>query len=303
MAGPPLAADPLAEEAVRAYLRCAARAGQRDRGLRVFGRFRLGLRQEMGLEPEAATVRLHAALLEASPTAVAPVPRPRRASGTPFFGREEELESLGAHLARPDHRLLTLSGPGGAGKTRLAREALEGARETFGAAAHFVPLEAADSAAALVSAMAAATGLKLGGAQPPLGQLLAFLGSGRHLLVLDNFEQPGVREETLAAVLALLEGTGGVTLLVTSRRRLGLQAEWVMALGGLAYPGHPDLAAAARSSAVRLFVERAGRVRPGFALGGGNVASLVEICQLCGGLPLALELSAAWAGSLSAPES
>ena len=299
-----LAADPYAEEALRVYLRAAVKDGQRARATQTYERFCTQLQRELGLEPERSTQELYAALLAGAVAAIPGLGRSGRGSGLPFFGREDELTWLREHLAHPEGRLLTLSGPGGAGKTRLAQEAaLEQA--AGGTAVQVMALESATSAGEVISAVAASLGLSPGGSEPPARQLLAALQAGQFLLVLDNLEQLLVgasRDEVLALLLSWLNEAPGVKLLITSRQRLGLQAEWVLPLGGLAFPGVPAAGLLARSSAVRLFVERAGRVRPGFALTAHNAPALLEICQLTGGLPLALELSAAWAGHLDAHE-
>lgn len=303
--------SPYAEEAVQAALRCAAGLGRPDELERVYGRFQAQLRRELGLEPGAATSRLHAELraqlARVAPATPAPEPAAPRLAGPalgPLFGRQAELDGLLDQLHQPACRLLTLTGPGGAGKTRLAQEALQRLGEG-GARALFVPLAAATRAAELPGALAAALGLTLSGAQPPEAQLISALQAGQTLLVLDNLEQLQVgepRAALLALLTALLDGAAGLQLLVTSRLRLGLAAEWVAPLGGLDYPQGASLDQAARSGAVRLLVERGGRARPGFALQPGNLAGLLRLCQLTEGLPLALELAAAWLGTFEPAE-
>ncbi len=297
--------SPYAEEAVQAALRCAAQLGRADALALTYERFRTQLRLDMGVEPGAATTRLYGELKErlahAAPLPVdAPASRPAGPALGPLFGRRAELEWLLDQLRQPTCRLLTLTGPGGAGKTRLSQEALRHHAEAGGARAVFVPLAAATRADELPAALAAALDLKLSAMQPPDAQVIAALRAAPTLLVLDNLEQLQQGEERAALLqllVALLDGAPDLQLLVTSRIRLGLAAEWVMPLGGLDYPAGTSLEQAARSGAIRLLVERGGRARPGFALQEDNLLGLLRLCQLTEGLPLALELAAAWLGT------
>ncbi len=312
--------DPYAEGVVQAYLRASARNGQRAPGERVYRAFHARLERDLGLEPEPATARLFESLLESPPlerpalaqserdgfepvrTPTRPTPR---APLTSFVGREAELEAVAHQLAQPECRLLTLLGPGGMGKTRLALEVGEAHRVTHGSEVSFVPLEAVGSSDALAFAVAGALGLDLSGTDRPQQRLLEFISARAGLIVLDNLEQlltPDVRTDVLALVLEVLEAAEGIKLLVTSRQRTELQAEWVVPLEGLPAPTSGTLEASRRSSAARLFVERANRARPGFALTALNAASVARICHLTDGLPLGLELAAAWAGTLEPEE-
>ncbi|GGO31995.1 ATP-binding protein [Deinococcus humi] len=286
--------SPYAEEAVQAALRCAAGLGDGERGTRLYERFRTHLRRELGLEPEGITTQLHEAARHLRPLPSVHRSLPR--TMTPLFGREDETRWLHEQLADQNGRLLALIGPGGSGKTRLSLDVLAWAGQAMGVTPSFVPLESVDTAGGVIVAICAALGLAPGGAQPPQQQLLLALTAGRHLLVLDNLEHllaSSERAPLLAWVHEVLDQAPQAQLLVTSRIRLGLQDERVLSLEGLDYPATPDLKLAARSSAVRLLVERASRVRADFALKADNAQALIQICELTGGLPLALELSAA----------
>ncbi|OLV15354.1 ATP-binding protein [Deinococcus marmoris] len=290
-----LDASPFAEEAVQAALRCAAGLGDGERGARIYGRFRTHLRRELGLEPETVTTQLYEAVRE-----LRPLPSVRRSlsrATTPLFGREDEVRWVREQLAQPDGRLLSVIGPGGSGKTRLSLEVLAWAGQEAGLTASFVALESVGAVDGVVTAITAALGLAPGGSEPPEEQLLSALMTARHLLVLDNLEHllaSPERAPLLRWLQNVLDQAPQVRVIVTSRIRLGLQEERVLSLDGLDFPAAPDLDLAARSSAVRLLIERASRVRAGFALDPQNVGALIQICALTGGLPLALELSAAW---------
>ena len=219
---------------------------------------------------------------------------------TPFFGREDDLVQVAGLLGTPGCRLLTLVGPGGTGKTRLALRAAARVAESgaFVHGVHFVPLQPLASAELIAPAVADALRLTLAGASDPLARLSDALAARSTLLVLDNFEHLLEGAGMLAAVLA---AAPGVKLLVTSREALALQEEWRFPVAGLACP--PDGAALADVSlgAVQLFAERARRVRRDFSLD-GEAEAVGRICRLTQGLPLALELAAAWVSTLSCAE-
>ncbi len=224
--------------------------------------------------------------------AVSPhLPAPR----TTFVGRRADLAEINSLLATPTCRLLTLVGPGGIGKTRLALEAAANAPPAYRHGVHFVPLQPLRSADYLASAMAEALHLPLAGHDDPQVQLLTYLHDKHTLLVLDNFEHLLAGAELLGDLLA---AAPGVKLLVTSREVLHLQEEWLYPVRGLPVPESEHVENVADYSAVALFVERARRRRPDFSPADER-AAIARICRLVEGLPLALELAAAWTRTLS----
>ncbi|MFQ5857057.1 MAG: tetratricopeptide repeat protein [Anaerolineae bacterium] len=219
---------------------------------------------------------------------------------TPFFGRREELARIAQLLLDdPACRLLTLVGPGGIGKTRLALQAAADAIEAFPHGVYFVPLAPVNSANFLISAIAEALNFSFYGSEDPKVQLLNYLRKKEMLLVMDNFEHLVAGTRFLTNIL---QNAPEVTLLVTSRERLNLHGEWILEIGGLEYPEDARLEGVERYSAVQLFLQSALRVRSDFALSEAQKRFVVRICQLVGGMPLGIELAAAWARVLSCEE-
>ena len=221
---------------------------------------------------------------------------------TRFFGREPERAEIAGLLTR--HRLLTLTGPGGAGKTRLAVEAARDAAPSFGNAVTFVPLADLNDPSRIPEAVCRALRLAEAGDADPLEQAAqALSGPPRALLVLDNMEH--LAEGGAATVLALLTRLPALTCLVTSRRRLALPGEREFAVPALPVPaltlppGEPDLEMLAHCASVKLFVDRTQAIRPDFQLTRRNAASVAGLCADLEGIPLALELAAARAQTLT----
>lgn len=217
------------------------------------------------------------------------------ASDTGLIGRQHEEERLRRALLDEGQRLVTLLGPGGVGKTRLALQTVAALGVEFTASA-VVELASVSDVAGVVAACAAAVGSPPFGAGNPQAALISFLSERRLLLLLDNLEQLLTPEQAGALtdfLAALIRGAPGVALLVTSRERLRLQAEWVIELGGLRLPADDQPATISHSDAVLLFVERARRVTDDFALTQHNQQLVAQICRRLDGLPLALELAAA----------
>jgi predicted ATPase len=221
-----------------------------------------------------------------------PVPR------TSFVGRASELEAIDRLLEDPGCRLLTLVGPGGAGKTRLALEAAARRVDRYPHGVHFVPLASVASPDFLAPALAESIQFAVDAAHSGFSaqdQLLDYLSERSTLLVLDNFEH---LVEGSGFLNEVIERAGHVELLTTSRERLNVQSEWVFDVEGLglAENGHGS------GSAVRLFVERATQVVPGFALDDAGYSQALRICRLVDGMPLGIELAASWASVLSCAE-
>lgn len=215
-----------------------------------------------------------------------------------FIGREDDLLILAQAWDRV--RLVSLVGIGGSGKTRLAIKLAERTLVSFPDGVRFVDLSSVTRPDRVAWALAAAAGIRERADQPIEDTLLERLAGRRMLLVLDNCEH--LIDACAALVERLLSSAPGLCILVTSRERLGVAGEHVVAVGPLAWPpaaAEKDLDAVAGFEAVRLFVERARQVMPAFELDAGNVSASVEICRRLDGIPLALELAAARVGLLS----
>ncbi len=213
---------------------------------------------------------------------------------TPFVGRRQELSDIAQTLADPACRLLTMVGPGGIGKTRLAVQAAAQFQENFQDGLHFVSLQAIESSDLLISAIADSLNVHLAGPQALYRQLFFYLQDKNLLLVLDNFEH---LMPAAALLPELLHAAPAVKLLVTSREALNLPEESLFAVSGMPYPA-PDAPDLQTYSAVQLFVDRASRVRPDFPAEDEHEI-IARICRLVEGTPLAIELAASWLKTLS----
>ncbi|MBZ0298947.1 MAG: LuxR C-terminal-related transcriptional regulator [Anaerolineae bacterium] len=214
---------------------------------------------------------------------------------TTLIGREAELDDLTGELLQPESRLITLAGPGGIGKTRMALELARRNLPHFPDGAYFVPLQPLRSVEDIPAALIDALLIHRASGDDAVRFLLRYLENRQLLLVIDNFEHLMAGVHLLADILA---AAPGVTILVTSREILNLQEEWVWQVGGLEVPANDAEASVDAYSAVQLFAERARQVTHDFLLA-DEQPQVVRICQLVGGMPLALELAASWVRHLS----
>ncbi|MBV9577965.1 MAG: AAA family ATPase, partial [Chloroflexi bacterium] len=268
------------------------------------------LEQGQRRQPYPHTLRQLAAALELDATeeaALCNLATPQRATltpttvrawsgptpSTPLIGREPELRALiDLLLGIPPARLVTVAGPGGVGKTRLALAVAAEARSHFADGAVFVELAPLRDPRMVCPSIAQALDLRESTADHPLEALSTALRSSHILLVLDNFEQLTGASTDLAAIV---DGCPGVSLLVTSRTALRVRAEHRFVLNPLALPdaSETSLAAIAESAAVRMFTERAVATQRDFALTAETASAVAAICSRLDGLPLAIELAAA----------
>jgi predicted ATPase/transcriptional regulator with XRE-family HTH domain len=218
---------------------------------------------------------------------------------TTFVGRCAELSAMDQLLNDPYCRILTLVGPGGIGKTRLAIEFASQQLDRFPDGVTFVPLAPLSSPFFLVPTIADAVGLVFQGRSQPRNQLLNFLSGKQTLLVLDNCEH---LLDGVDLYVEMLECAPGLKLLVTSRELLNLKGEWVFEIQGLPVPTISEIARAEEFSAIALFLQSAKRVMAGFELLPEDRLWAVKICRKLEGMPLGIELAAAWVRVLSCRE-
>ncbi len=218
------------------------------------------------------------------------------AQPTTFIGRADEMAEIVRLLADPACRLLTLVGPGGIGKTRLALEVA--GKLDFPDGAHFVSLQPLSAPDFIISAVGGAVDFQFYSGGNPLEQLTYYLRDKSLLLIVDNLEHLLDGVDVLSDLLA---DAPGLKVLATSREALNLQEEWLYSISGMAFPATADVPDREAYPAVRLFVQNARRLRPDFALE-HEIVGVVRLCALVEGMPLALELAASWVRTLNCAE-
>ncbi|MEZ4661088.1 MAG: BTAD domain-containing putative transcriptional regulator [Caldilineaceae bacterium] len=331
-----LSREPWSEVVHQQLMILLAKSGQRAAALAQYERCRRILADELGVEPALETTALYQQIQAetfdqtqpdnaptlALSTTVAPDHRATLSKTFPvlpnnlitplarFIGRGAELTFLTTRLMAAECRLLTITGPGGVGKTALAlalgRRLLDLPKIIFPDGIFFVSLAAingsteGDSAAttqAIMAKIAGSIGCEFQDGHPRQAQLQAYLRPRRLLLILDNFEQLADHSDL---IVTLLTNAADLTMLITSRVRLNIRGESVLELQGLSLPAHGDVAppqlsiAWQKSEAITLFAERARGFDAQFMLNAETLAPIAEICQSVGGLPLAIEMLAGW---------
>lgn len=253
---------------------------------------------------ELTIKRLHPVSEQTSPPGISPTRGLSKTNlpilPTPLIGRQQELDDLHTLLQNPLCHMVTLVGPGGIGKTRLAIETASQCQNDFSDGIYFVPLAPIAASRFIVPVIADAIGYTFQGKSvlDPRSQLLNYLNQKQILLLVDNLEH--LLDDTAVTDLfaEFLGSAAKVKLLITSRESLGLQEEWVFEVHGLPIPGGTDM----KDTSVELFLQRARRAHVGFDATTDDFPAIVRICQLVEGMPLGIELAAAWVRTLTCGE-
>ena len=309
-----VAAEPSHEPAHLALMRLLALTGRRAQALRQYDQLQTTLQQELAVDPEPASQRLHEAIQQGSFPArtdraaaamvsgLAAYPNNLPVSLTSFVGRKREQAAVRSVISGTDaNRLVTLTGPGGSGKTRLALEVARDLRIAYPDGIWLTELAPLTESALVPQAVAGILGL---GEEPERSATEVIVGSLRDrqmLLVLDNCEH--LLDGCATLIVHLLRGCPRVQALATSRAALNVPGEAVWPVPPLSLPEvAPTLEQVAESDAVQLFSERARLRNPSFVLTAENAPTVVQLCRRLDGLPLAIELAAARTGVLSVTE-
>jgi predicted ATPase/DNA-binding SARP family transcriptional activator len=285
--------DPYDEDAHRQMMWLQARSGKRNAALKHFQSCQNRLIEDLGVEPSPATIKVFERLRATS----FPPPDNLPQTTTAFIGREVEVKAVLRRLSRSSGRLVSILGPGGVGKTRLAIEAARRIVQTrpgmFLDGVTFLPLAALQSPAYLNTTLGETLNIRFEGEEPTLAQLIHHLEKKEMLLVLDNFEHL-VDRTSLAFLARILEAAPGIKILLTSRERLRLRDEQVLDLGGLPYPPMgTDEEIAFSYGSIQLFFQHAERVRQDYSPSPEDLRAIIQLCKLLDGMPLGIELAAA----------
>jgi predicted ATPase/DNA-binding SARP family transcriptional activator len=299
--------EPWDEPSLRRLMGLLVASGQRSAALRRFERWRKALASDLALEPEAETVdlyqRIRDGVASSSPLALRGSSQQfdshLPAGVSTFVGREREIAEITALLVGGDRRLITLTGAGGVGKTELAIKIAEAAGPLVADSVYFVPLAGLSSAKWLPSTILHALSLPVEGPTDARGSLFRLLKDRRALLVLDNFDHV---VDGAVLVSELLDHAPGIRVLVTSRERLNLSSEWTYEVAGLGLPPDDVPINIEAAEAARLFLLNARKHRSGFVPWLVDWTAIARVCRLTSGMPLALELAAAWIPVLTCDE-
>ncbi len=286
-----LGIDPWCENTHRNLMLAYARMGNYNAALAQYHTCRKILSKELDVLPSIETHKLYERIKSRRDSSGGNLPR----QATPFVGREEEIETVVSLLSSAACRLLTITGIGGAGKTRLAIEAAKQLQQFFLDGVFFVSTASVHEEQALISVIGSATGSPFGKQNSLLKQLVQQLEQREVLLVIDNFEHLTANAPILEHIL---ESCPGVKFLVTSREPLLSAWEQVFLLGGLPVDGQPS-GKKVDSASVQLFVQTARRIRHDFELSAEDAPVVREICRHLDGIPLGIELAAPWVVSLT----
>lgn len=296
-----LQVDPWHENSHRRLMRLLARSGQRPAALAHFERVRTILERDLDADVEQETVdlknKIERGAFESTRAEVIETLHRNPGSRLPaqinqLVGREQALSELGSVIASGQHRLITLIGPGGIGKTSLALQLAHDQEKTFRDGVCYVPLAGTVSAESLIQVISDARALPSYGNSDPREQLLTHLREQDLLLVLDNFEHLLAGVGLVADILA---ETRDIQLVVTSRERLRLYGEYVFQVAALDIPSILDNPSEiGRAGAVQLFIRSAERANSSFRARAADFPAIIRICELVGGMPLGIELAAAW---------
>jgi predicted ATPase/DNA-binding SARP family transcriptional activator len=284
------------EPAFRTLMTAHAKLGLKAKVKEDYTRCIEALEREFGVEPSEETQALYQQLRSTRPLGTPALARPAPphnlpTQATPLVGREAELAEITDRLVNdPGCRLLTLVGPGGVGKTRLALQVATQALDHFADGAFFVSFEPIATPAAMAAAILQKLSPVIHEQKDPHAQLLDYVRDKQLLLVLDNLEH---LLEGAALIGEVLSTATDVKIIVTSRERLHLQWEWLYEVQGLDYPHDEAAIDIEHFSAVQLFLQTARRMRARFSLA-DEQPHVLRICQLVEGLPLGLELAASW---------
>ncbi|MFD1540562.1 BTAD domain-containing putative transcriptional regulator [Nonomuraea guangzhouensis] len=288
---------PLRERLRAVHMRALYRAGRQSEALASYADLRERLADELGLDPAPELAALHQAILGQDPALSGPAARPATnlpASLSDLIGRDGALAEVRTLLEHS--RLVTLTGSGGVGKTRLALETATRLTDAYADGAWLVELAPLDRATrshgrVVAETVAAALDIREDSDGTPLAERLAgALRSRQLLLVLDNCEH--VIEQVAELAGRLLRAAPGLRVLATSREPLAVAGEVLWSVPPLDVPASTEPGEVARADAVRLFVARAAASAPGFTLDAGNAEAVAQLCRRLDGIPLALELAA-----------
>jgi predicted ATPase/DNA-binding SARP family transcriptional activator len=290
------------EPAYRGLMMAYAGLGDLSGVAMIYQRCQEDLRKELSVEPSAETHYLFKQLSQGKwvpPTLTEHPVHHLPTPPTPFIGREHELAELKERLNDPTCRLLTLVGIGGIGKSRLALQIAFDLVDEYIHGVYFIPLASVASPMLLISAIVEALGFQLEGDVEPWDQILGYLREKEMLLILDNFEQ---LLDSAGLLTDIISNSPKIKILTTSRERLNLRGEWLVEILGLPTPEADNIEDLTQFDVIRLFLQSAKRIQSDFSIKTEDTPYLIKICQLIGGMPLAVELAASWVRMLTCRE-